>query len=124
MQLKVLILENLDRLANEISEKISQHINNMNDTESEDEPEQRRISRLINGDDEEPKRIPFNYVVDTAQYYKVSDFFFRKDSCSAIYTSAMEYKGSKTMVVVIDGMDYTALYDEIAYQELIKQFKD
>ena len=124
MQLKVLILENLDRLANEISEKISQHINNMNDTESEDEPEQRRISRLINGDDEEPKRIPFNYVVDRAQYYKVSDFFFRKDSCSAIYTSTMEYKGSKTMVVVIDGMDYTALYDEIAYQELIKQFKD
>ena len=89
MQLKVLILENLDRLANEISEKISQHINNMNDTESEDEPEQRRISRLINGDDEEPKRIPFNYVVDTAQYYKVSDFFFRKDSCSEIYTSTM-----------------------------------
>lgn len=127
MQLKVLVLENLDRLAREISDKISQHMNNMNDVDDEDEREQRRINRLISNqddDEDESKRIPFNYVVDTAQYYKVSDFFFRKDSCTSVYISTMMYEGNKTMVVVVDGMDYTAIYDEKAYQELVEQFKD
>src|SRR6476661_1635116 len=104
MQLQVLMVESLDKLARDITEELQQHFMRQRDEEDE---EQRNIRRIIGQeDDEEEEKAPFSYMIDTAQYYKVVDFTFKKELCSSIYISSMLYKGEKVMVVVVDGMDY------------------
>lgn len=117
MEVRMLVVENLERLAKDVAAEYTQFIDSNRETDQE-----RETRRIIEGDeDDERMRLPqsFEYVIDVSKYFKIVDFIFKKEQLSSLFMSTMVYKDEKIMVAVVDGLEYDFIYEEDKYKELV-----
>jgi len=111
MKVTLLLLEDLEK---DIQEEVRKQSEKMNNTSDYD-----RVLAELEGKQSEQESIIY---VDITKYYKLTDFFFKKESVVGLFMSTKTTKlDNKIMVIIIDGQEYDCLFDVTIYEEL-KQF--
>lgn len=111
MKVKLLLLEDVER---EIDEEIRNQLS-QNKLSSKERDYQNLLSE-ISGEKTENEVM----YVDISKYYKITDFYFKKENVNSLFMSSKLVNGEKVMVITLQN-EYDCIYDEVVFEE-IKQY--
>lgn len=109
MKVKLLLLEGVEKeIENEVESQLGKQ-EHLSDYE--------KVVAELGGNEQEnnfPKRI----YVDVTKYYKMTDFYFKKEDVTGLFMSTNKVRGEGIMVINIIGKDYDCLFDGQIFNEL------
>lgn len=112
MKAKLLLLEGVEK---EIDEDVKSQL-----SKKQNLSEYEKVVAEISGQDSEQIQ-PMTIYVDMTKYYKVTDFYFKKEDVIGLFLSTKEVKGQAVMVIITVANEYDCLFDAQIFEEL-KQF--
>lgn len=112
MKVKLLLLEGVEK---EIDEEVRNQLGKRPNLSEYD-----KILAEIKGQDTE-QDIPPTIYVDMTKYFKITDFYFRKEDVVGLFLSTKEVKEQAIMVIITIAGEYDCIFDEQVFDEL-KEF--
>lgn len=112
MKVTLLLLEGVE-------EEIAEEIKNQLGEKEELTGYEKVLAELEGREEDNQKSTIF---VDMTKFFKVTEFYFKKETVKGLFMSNKLTKfKDKIMVIIIDGQEYDCLFDEIIFEEL-KEF--
>ena len=112
MKVTLLLLEGVE-------EEIAEEIKNQLGEEKELTSYEKVLAELEGREEDNQKSTIF---VDMTKFFKVTEFYFKKETVKGLFMSNKLTKfKDKIMVIIIDGQEYDCLFDEAIFEEL-KEF--
>lgn len=112
MKVTLLLLEGVE-------EEIAEEIKNQLGEKEELTGYEKVLAELEGREEDNQKSTIF---VDMTKFFKVTEFYFKKETVKGLFMSNKLTKfKDKIMVIIIDGQEYDCLFDEVIFEEL-KEF--
>lgn len=100
-----------------ILKDVQEEVNRIIEELDELYPEEDELKRTIKGEEQKPTNIE----IDLTDLLKPTEFHFRSSDVAGVYISSLLYKRKQVMIIVLNNLEYPAIYDEKIYKELERQ---